>query len=101
MAMSTEARARDAGLRRLLEAGRSLVSELDLETLLATILEAARDITGARHAALGVVNERQDGLERFLTVGIDDETHRLIGDLPRGHGVLGVLITEPQPRRLE
>ena len=43
---------------------------------------------------------REPALERFLTVGIDDETHRAIGDLPRGRGVLGVLIREPRPLRL-
>jgi hypothetical protein len=36
-------------------------------------------------------------LERFITVGVDEETQRAIEDLPRGRGVLGVLISEPQP----
>ena len=61
-------------MRRLLDVGRSLVSELDLESVLQTVLEAARDLTGARYAALGVLNERRDGLERFLTLGIDEPT---------------------------
>ena len=39
-------------------------------------------------------------LERFLTTGIDEETHRAIGDLPRGRGLLGVLIREARPLRL-
>ena len=56
-----------ATMRRLLDVGRSLVSELDLESLLQAVLEAARDLTSARYAALGVLNERRDGLERFLT----------------------------------
>jgi signal transduction histidine kinase len=87
-------------LSRLLDVGRSLLSDLDLESVLCSVLEAARDLTGARYAALGVLNEERDGLERFLTLGIDDETHRQIGDLPRGHGVLGVLISDPHPLRL-
>ena len=87
-------------LRRLLDVGRSLVSELDLESLLQAVLEAARDLTGARYAALGVLNDRGDGLERFLTLGIDGAARARIGDLPRGHGVLGLLIKDPKPVRL-
>ncbi|MDX6593157.1 MAG: hypothetical protein QOJ13_2353 [Gaiellales bacterium] len=87
-------------LRRLLEVGRTLASELELESVLASVLEAARDLTGARYAALGVLNEGGDILEQFLTRGIDEATHQLIGDLPRGHGVLGVLISDPQSLRL-
>ena len=87
-------------LRRLLEVGRRLVAELDLEVLLMDIVEAARDLTGARYGALGVLNERGDALDRFLTVGLDEETRARIGDLPHGHGVLGVLIRDPRPLRL-
>jgi signal transduction histidine kinase len=87
-------------LRRLLDVGRSLISELEPEIVLQRLLEAARDITGARYVAIGVLDERREALERFLTVGIDEETHRQIGDLPRGRGVLGVLISDPQPLRL-
>ncbi len=87
-------------LRRLVDVGRSLVSNLDLESVLQAVLEAARDLTGARYAALGVLNDRGDALERFLTIGIDDLTRARIGDLPRGHGVLGVIISDPRPLRL-
>jgi signal transduction histidine kinase len=88
-------------LRRLLAAGRSLVADLDLESVLDRVLEIARDVTGARYAALGVLNERRTELERFLTVGIDEQTHRVIGELPHGRGILGVLIDEPHPLRLD
>src|SRR2546429_11998 len=87
-------------LRRLLDVGRALVSELDPEAVLDRILEEARAITGARYVALGVLDERRSELERFLTSGVDAATHRAIGDLPRGRGVLGVLIEEPHPLRL-
>jgi signal transduction histidine kinase len=87
-------------LRRLLDVGRSLISELEPETVLQRLLDVARELTGARYAAIGVLDERRVGLERFLTVGIDEDTHRQIGDLPRGRGVLGALITDPQPLRL-
>ena len=60
----------------------------------------AREVTGARYAALGILDDRREQLERFLTTGIDRETQAIIGDLPRGHGVLGALIRDPQPLRL-
>jgi signal transduction histidine kinase len=91
---------RERRLERLLEVGRALVSELDLDTVLERVLEAAREVTGARYAALGVLAEDRSSLERFVALGIDEATHRAIGDLPRGRGVLGVLITDPHPLRL-
>jgi signal transduction histidine kinase len=87
-------------LRRLLDVGRSLVSELDLDVVLDRVLNVAGELTGARYAALGILDESRQELERFLTRGIDDTTHRAIGDLPRGHGILGVLISDPRPLRL-
>ena len=87
-------------LRRLLDAGRSLVAELDLDELLDRLLEVARELTGARYAAIGVLDERREELERFITKGVDAETHRAIGDPPRGRGVLGVLIREQRPLRI-
>lgn len=76
------------------------MSELDLEALLDRVLDAARELTGARYAALGVLDEEKRELERFLFVGVDRETQDLIGDLPRGRGVLGELIRNPKPLRL-
>ena len=87
-------------IRRLLDVGRELVTELDLRTVLDRILQTARELTGARYAALGILNERRNELDQFLTSGVDVETIRTIGDLPRGRGVLGVLIEHPQALRL-
>jgi signal transduction histidine kinase len=87
-------------IRRLLDLGRGLVAKLDVDEVLDEILEAAREITGARYAALGVLNDRRSVLGRFITVGVDREARRVIGDLPRGRGVLGVLIDDPRPLRL-
>jgi signal transduction histidine kinase len=87
-------------LRRLLQVGRALVAEHDTEAVLDRILKEAREITGASYAALGVLDETRQELERFLTVGIDPATQSAIGDLPRGRGVLGVLIHDPRPLRL-
>jgi GAF domain-containing protein len=84
----------DERSRRLLDVGQALVSELDTESVLDRILDEARAITGAQYAALGVLDQRRTGLERFVTAGLDREaTHRAIGELPHGRGVLGVLIT--------
>jgi signal transduction histidine kinase len=87
-------------LTRLLAVGRALVSELDLEAVLHQVLQTASELTSARYAALGILNEGKSELERFLTIGIDEETRRTIGPLPRGQGVLGELIRNPQPLRL-
>jgi signal transduction histidine kinase len=88
-------------LRRLIDAGRALIAQLDLEALLLQLLDVAREITGARYAAIGVLDARRKELERFITAGIDAETHKAIGDLPRGRGILGLLIDEPKPLRLD
>jgi signal transduction histidine kinase len=87
-------------IRRLLDVGRAVMSELDLAALLDRVLEAGREITGARYAALGILNEQRTELEQFLTAGVDDETRRIIGELPRGRGVLGALIEHPQALRV-
>ncbi len=87
-------------LQRLLRVGRELVAEHDMEAVLHRILEESRAITGARYAALGVLDATRTELERFLTSGIDPAAHAQIGELPRGRGVLGLLITDPRPLRL-
>jgi len=91
----------DAGrLTRLLDAGRGLLADLDVGLVLDRLLELGRELTGARYAALGILDEQRAELEQFLTTGIDEQTHRVIGDLPHGRGILGVLIDEPEPLRL-
>ena len=87
-------------LRVLVDAGIALSSELSLDALLQQLVETAAQLTGARYAALGVIDRTGQGLERFLTTGIDPETHAAIGDLPRGRGILGVLIRDAEPLRL-
>src|ERR1051325_5893344 len=82
---------------RLIEVGRSLVSERDLETLLTQVLDVARELTGARYAALGALDESRQSLARFGPGGFDPQPHRAIGDLPHGRGILGLLIQEPRP----
>ncbi|HXR13061.1 MAG TPA: GAF domain-containing sensor histidine kinase [Solirubrobacteraceae bacterium] len=84
----------------LLAAGRALVAELDPQAVLDRILSTAREVTGARYAALGILDEQRVGLEQFVTLGIDEDTRTQIGGPPRGRGVLGVLIRDPRPLRL-
>lgn len=87
-------------LRELIDVGRSLVAELDPEVIFQQVLEVACDLTGARYAAFGVLDENRHELERFITHGIDEEARQVIGNLPRGRGVLGLLIEQPRPLRL-
>jgi signal transduction histidine kinase len=79
---------------------RGVLSELDLDVVLDRVLQSAQELTEARYAALGVLNESRTELVRFLTRGIDDATHAAIGNLPRGRGVLGALIEDPAPLRI-
>ncbi|MBJ7472801.1 MAG: GAF domain-containing sensor histidine kinase [Solirubrobacteraceae bacterium] len=88
-------------MKRLLEVGPELTSELDLPAVLDRLLETARELTGAQYAAIGVLDERRRTLEQFVTAGIDETTRAAIGALPRGHGILGLLIDRPQPLRLD
>jgi signal transduction histidine kinase len=90
----------DARLRALVDAGIALTSELSLDALLQRLVEAAAALTEARYAALGVIDASGRILERFVTTGIDAETHARIGELPRGRGILGVLIRDAKPLRL-
>jgi signal transduction histidine kinase len=90
----------EAWIRRLLDVGRELVTELDLGVVLDRVLQTAREITKARYAALGILNEQRTELEQFLTSGVEEQVKSAIGALPRGRGVLGTLIEHPQPLRL-
>jgi len=87
-------------LRELIDVGRRLVAELDPEIVFRRVLEVACDLTGARYAALGVLDEDRQELKRFITHGIDEEARRAIGNLPRGRGVLGLLIEQPRALHL-
>lgn len=80
-------------LAALSEAALAVASDLDVESVLRTIVEAARTLAGARYAALGVPDE--DGLfQQFVTAGVSDAQWKAIGPAPRGHGLLGVLLRQ-------
>ncbi len=87
-------------LRSLLDAVVVIGSDLDLRSTLERIVAAACDLARARYGALGVVGPDRTLVE-FVTHGMDAATRAEIGALPRGHGVLGLLIDEPRPIRLD
>ncbi len=87
-------------LRTLLETGIAISSELSLDAVLERIVRAAATLTGARYAALGVIDRSGTALERFITTGVDEATRAAIGDPPHGRGILGVLIREARVLRL-
>ena len=89
-----------ATARSVMGVARDVLSEFDLDEVLARTVGSARQLTGARYAALGVLDDRGAELARFLTLGIDDELKQRIGPLPTGHGVLGEVIRNPRPLRL-
>ena len=86
-------------LRALLDAVVGIGSGLDLHGTLERIVVAGCRLTDARYGALGVIGADRTLVE-FITHGVGPEDRRLIGDLPRGHGVLGLLIEDPRPIRL-
>jgi signal transduction histidine kinase len=86
-------------LRGLLRANALVAGELSLPVVLRQIVAAARDLVGARYAALGVLG-RDGELEQFVHAGMDDELVGRIGELPRGRGILGLLTRKPVPLRL-
>ena len=87
-------------LRRLLDSVLVIGSDLDLYSVLHTIIETASELVDAQYGALGVLDEAGTRLSDFITVGIDDDARNRIGQLPEGHGILGLLIVDPQPLRL-
>jgi signal transduction histidine kinase len=89
-----------ASLRQLLDAVLTIGSDLDLPSMLRHIVQSAADLVDARYAALGVLDPTRTFLSEFITVGLDDETYDAIGDLPHGHGILGLLILDAEPLRL-
>ena len=94
-----DALAAQGRLRGLLRANALVAGELSLPVVLRQIVAAARDLVGARYAALGVLG-RDGELEQFVHAGMDEELVGRIGELPRGRGILGLLIRKPVPLRL-
>jgi signal transduction histidine kinase len=85
--------------RLLLDAVFAAGTGLSLPDVLRAIIEGACRLVDARYGALGVIGPDQE-LSEFVTYGIDDETRARIGPLPRGHGILGLLVRDPKPLML-
>ena len=86
--------------RALLEAVIAISTDLDLHSVLTRIVTSATELTGAQYGALGVIGSDGD-LVDFITTGIDPHVRELIGEPPRGRGILRLLIDEPEPLRLD
>jgi signal transduction histidine kinase len=87
-------------LRDLIRINHELTSNLDLTTVLRRIVEIGTEVLGARYAALGVIGDDRR-LEQFIHVGMDSDIVAEIDHLPEGKGLLGALIDDPHPVRLE
>lgn len=83
----------DEALYALDRATRAIAGELDLDRALQLIVDSVRTLVRARYAALGTV-DAYGGIERFITSGMSSELRGRIGDLPRGHGLLGTIIRD-------
>jgi signal transduction histidine kinase len=88
-------------LQRLMAAVLMITADVELADLLHHIVDEARSLVDAHYGALGVLNATRTGLQEFVTVGLDEDKVKAIGPRPTGRGVLGLLITEPRPLRLD
>lgn len=86
-------------LLALHEAGLAITGELDLEVVLQTVVDEARELAGARYGALTLLSE-SGSVETFLTSGIDAELAARLGPAPTTHGLLGIVVKEGNPLRL-
>lgn len=89
----------DEVVSRLTDAMVTVASGLDLPSVLQQIAEAAATLLDARYAALGVIGD-DGGLVEFVHTGFDGDIDK-IGHLPEGHGILGLLIHDARPLRLD
>src|SRR3954468_9730411 len=88
-------------LRLLLDAVVAIAADLSVDGVLDRIVEAAGELAGAKYVALGVLGAGPGRrLQAFVTHGVTEEQRARIGDLPRGHGLLGLIIDHPEPLRL-
>jgi signal transduction histidine kinase len=90
---------RPDALAAVSEAVLGIAGDLSLDTVLERLVHAARDLVGARYAALGTPEEEGDGFARFITAGMSEELVTALGPLPRTHGLLGAMLVEPTPYR--
>jgi signal transduction histidine kinase len=77
----------------------AVAAERSLDAVLRRLVDGARELAGARYAAIGIPDDAGDGFRRFVTSGMSDELIAELGDLPRSHGMLGATLTDPKPYR--
>jgi GAF domain-containing protein len=87
-------------IEQLSRAAMRITAEHDLDRVLQGVTDSARDVIGAHYAALAVLDPDGKGVSNFITSGVTPEMHDKIGSVPRGKGVLGLLITDPRPVRV-
>ena len=92
---------RDGAFAAMSDAVLAIAGELSLEPVLEKLVHAARELAGARYAALGVPDQEGTGFSRFITSGMSDELIAAIGPLPRTHGLLGAMLSEAKPYRTD
>jgi len=90
-----------AALRAVTDAVLGLAGEPALEPVLERLVHAVRDLVGARYAALGIPDDDGRGFDQFITSGMSDEQIEAIGPLPRTHGLLAAMLTDPNPYRTD
>jgi signal transduction histidine kinase len=96
--MSDDEAVRTRALAAVSEALVGATTDLSLDAVLERLVSAARDLVDARYAALGVP-DGDGGFARFITAGMDDELVEALGPLPRSHGMLDAMLTQPTPYR--
>ncbi|MBI1878171.1 MAG: response regulator [Chloroflexi bacterium] len=87
-------------LATLVELGQELALERDLSSILETACSAAREIIGAKYAAIDILDEKEPAQRQFLTSGLDSAIVASIGPPPAGHSLLGQLMQTSHPIRL-
>jgi signal transduction histidine kinase len=83
----------------LLSTGLDIFSERTIDSVLQHVVDGAREVVGARYAALGVLSTDGSSLSNFVTSGIDEAARQRIGALPHGRGLLGLVIRQAKPIR--
>ena len=78
----------------------AMASEREVEPVLQRLVHAARELGGARYAALGVP-DGEGAFSRFITSGMSEELIEAMGPLPRTHGLLGAMLESPEPYRID
>src|SRR5262245_20546493 len=85
-------------LEAMSEAVLAIATEREVDPVLRRLVESARELAGARFAALGIP-DGEGAFAQFITAGMSDELIAAMGPLPRTHGLLGAMLTSPMPYR--